>query len=196
MHADKSEEMLKSAATVEIVAPATFSTTHMNTVTVLVRNVGAGHKLPTGFPEGREMWLDFKVVDAHNTEVYHLGQIKDGRTEPGTKTFKVTLGDKDNNVMDLNVLQADRVLTDTRISPHGVGDVTYAFDLPKGVVGPLKVVADLKYWGFSQYLLDHLLGKDAPKAHITLMQTATTTVKLGAHVAKTKTTTNVNMASR
>lgn len=196
VHSDKAEEMLKSAATVEIDAPATFSTTHMNTVTVLVRNVGAGHKLPTGFPEGREMWLDFKVLDAHNTEVFHLGAIKDGRTEPGTKTFKVTLGDKDNKVMDLNVLQADRVLSDTRISPHGVSDVSYSFDLPKGAVGPLKVVADLKYWGFSQYLLDHLLGKDAPKAHVTLMTTATTTVKLAAHVAKTKATTDVSLASR
>lgn len=195
MHAGKAEEMLKSAATVQIMAPAELSPTHANPVTVRVTNVGAGHKLPTGFPEGREMWLDFKVLDARNKEVYHLGALKDGRTEPGTKTFKVTLGDKNGNVVDLNVLEADRVLSDTRINPHGFGDVTYTFELPKGAVGPFKLVADLNYWGFSQFLLDHLLGKDAPKAHVTLMATTTATVKVAPHVATVKTKT-VNLASR
>ena len=28
------------------------------------------HKLPTGFPEGHEMWLDFKVTDALKRVVY------------------------------------------------------------------------------------------------------------------------------
>jgi hypothetical protein len=163
---------------VQILAQGALSSAHMNEVKVRVTNIGAGHKLPTGFPEGREMWLDFKVVDARNVEVYRLGAVKNGRTEPGTRSFKVVLGDRNGKVVDLNVLEADRILSDTRISPHGYGDVTYMFDLPKGVVGPVKVVAELNYWSFSQALLDDLLGKDAPRAHVTLMATATTTMQL------------------
>lgn len=181
-HPAKAEEMLKSAATVQIIAPATLSANHTDFVRVRVKNVGAGHKLPTGFPEGREMWLDFKVVDAHGRTVFRSGAIKDGKTEPGTQSFKVWLGDKDGKVVDLNVLEADRILRDTRIPPRGFQDVTYEFDLPKDAVGPLKLVADLNYWSFSQALLDHLLGKDAPRAHITLMTSATSQVELADHM--------------
>lgn len=181
-HPAKAEEMLKSAATVQIIAPPSLSATHTDTVRIRVKNVGAGHKLPTGFPEGREMWLDFKVVDAHGRTVYRSGAVKDGKTEPGTQSFKVWLGDKDGKVVDLNVLEADRILRDTRISPRGFEDVTYEFDLPKDVVGPLKLVADLNYWSFSQALLDHLLGKNAPRAHITLMTSATAQVGLADHM--------------
>ena len=178
LHAGRAEDMLKSAATVRILAQGELSPAHVNVVKVRVTNVGAGHKLPTGFPEGREMWLDFKVVDASNALVYRLGAIRNGRTEPGTRSFKVVLGDRNGKVVDLNVLDADRILSDTRIGPHGYEDVTYMFDLPKDAVGPLKVVAELNYWSFSQALLDELLGKDAPRAHVTLMATATTTVQL------------------
>jgi hypothetical protein len=184
-HPEKAEEMLKSAATVQIIAPHALSATHTNNVTVRVNNVGAGHKLPTGFPEGREMWLDFKVVDAHDRQIYRLGAIKDGKTEPGTQSFKVWLGDKDGKVVDLNVLEADRVLRDTRIPPRGFEDVTYEVDLPKDAVGPFKLVADLNYWSFSQALLDHLMGKNAPRAHITEMATASAKVELAGTDSRT-----------
>jgi Cytochrome c554 and c-prime len=182
-HSGRSEEMLKSAATVRIIAPASLSRTHSNQVQVRVDNVGAGHKLPTGFPEGRELWLDFKVVDARNAQVYRLGAIKEGETEPGTKSFKVTLGDRNGKLVDINVLDAYRILNDTRISPRGYGEVTYMFDLPKGVTGPVKLIAELNYWSFSQALLDRLLGKDAPRAHVTRVATVTTTVQLTPQLA-------------
>src|SRR5262249_10920452 len=149
-----SEAMLKSAATVQIIAPQTFSDTRPNLVRIRVTNIGAGHRLPTGFPEGREMWLDFKVVDSRNREVYRLGGIKNGRTEPGTRSFKVTLGDRNGRAVDLNVLEADRILSDTRIEPHGVGEVTYELNVPKRAVAPLWLVANLNYWSFPQALFD------------------------------------------
>jgi len=184
MHSKQAEEMLKACAKVEILAPTELSATRTNQVQVRVTNIGAGHKLPTGFPEGREMWLDFKVMDAHNTQIYRLGAIKNGRTEPGAKTFKVELGDHNGKVVDLKVLEADRILSDTRINPHGYGEVTYMIDLPKGVSGPLKLVADLNYWSFSQALLDSLMGKNAPRAHVTHMTTATATVGVSAIAAQ------------
>jgi len=168
-HSQQAEAMLKSAATVEVFAPSALSVGRPNTVTVRVKNVGAGHKLPTGFPEGREMWLDFRVVDARGTEVYRLGAVKEGKTEKGTHSFKVTLGDRQGNIVDLNVLDAYRVLYDTRIEPRGYRDETFMFEMPPSVKGPVKVVAVLNYWSFSQELLNHLLEDKAPKAHITQM---------------------------
>jgi hypothetical protein len=179
-HAKLAEEMLRSAATVKITSPATFGPGRPNQVKVRVTNVGAGHKLPTGFPEGREMWLDFRIVDARGKPVYRLGAVKNGHTEQGTRSFKVVLGDRHGNVVDINILDADRILYDTRIEPRGYREETFIFDVPGDAVGPLKVIADLNYWSFSQELLNHLLGEKAPKAHITRMATATASVQLKA----------------
>lgn len=170
-HARQAEEMLRSAARVEVF-PAQMIAGQKNTVRVRVLNVGAGHKLPTGFPEGREMWLDFKVLDDAGTQLYRLGAVVDGHTEPGTQSFRVVLGDKNNNVVDVNILDADRILYDTRIEPRGFRDVQYEVALPATLQGDVRIVADLNYWSFSPALLHHLLGDDAPPAHITLMARA------------------------
>jgi len=178
VHSRQAEAMLKSAATVQILAPATLRAAGRNLVQVRVTNVGAGHKLPTGFPEGREMWLDFRVLDARNLEIYRLGAVRNGRTEKDAKTFKVTLGDRNGHVVEVNLLEADRILYDTRLEPRGRSDVAYTFEIPRGATGPLTLVAELNYWSFSQALLDELMGKDAPRAHITRMASATAMVPL------------------
>ncbi|HSB80773.1 MAG TPA: cytochrome c family protein [Candidatus Methylomirabilis sp.] len=178
-HSKRAEEMLRSAARVEIFPSKGLVAGKTNKVRLRVTNVGAGHKLPTGFPEGREMWLDFKVLTERGDVLYRLGTVKKGATEEGTQSFKVVLGDKDGNVVDLNVLDADRILYDTRIEPKGYKDVEYTFELPVHLAGKVKLVADLNYWGFSQAFLDHLLGPDAPKARIIKMASAAATVMVG-----------------
>jgi hypothetical protein len=171
-HSRQAEEMLRSAARVEIFPAQTMIAGKTNTVRVRVQNVGAGHKLPTGFPEGREMWLDFKVFDDAGTLLYRLGAVVEGHTEPGTESFRVVLGDKNNNVVGVNILDADRILYDTRIEPRGYRDVQYGVALPTTLQGRVRLVADLNYWSFSPALLHHLMGDDAPPAHITLMARA------------------------
>lgn len=180
-HSRQAEEMLRSAARVEIFPTQTMVAGQENAVRVRVLNVGAGHKLPTGFPEGREMWLDFKVLDEAGKLLYRLGAVEDGKTEPGTQSFRVVLGDKNNNIVDLNILDADRILYDTRIEPKGYRDVQYEVKLPPALRGRVRLVAELNYWSFSPALLHHLMGDDAPPAHITLMTSAQVEVPVTRH---------------
>jgi hypothetical protein len=179
-HAQRAEEMLKSAARVDIFAPAVAAPGSQQTIRVRVSNVGAGHKLPTGFPEGREMWLDFKVIDSSGHALYRLGAVTDGSTEPGTRSFKVVLGDRHSGVIGTNILDADRVLYDTRIEPRGYREVEYQVRLPAQSAGRVQIVADLNYWSFSQALLDELMGKAAPRTRIVRMTSGTATI----HIAK------------
>lgn len=171
-HAELAREMLRSAAAVEIESKSPLHAGGPTVIGVRVRNVGAGHKLPTGFPEGREMWLDFKVTDAGGRLIYHSGAVRDGRTEPGTKSFKVVLGDKAGKIVDLEVTDASVVLYDTRILPKGYSDVEYRFTLPADVRGPLQVTADLNYWSLAQYQADALLGPGKLKVPIIQMTKA------------------------
>lgn len=174
--AERNIEMLRSAAALELVsAPDVVRTGSLVTVTYKVSNVGAGHKLPTGFPEGREMWLDFRVYDGNDRQIFRSGTIKDGKTEPGTKNFKVTMGDKDGNIVDINVWEVALVLNDNRIPPMGYDTVNYVFQVPKDVQGPLRLTADLNYWPFSQHMADELLGEGKLEVEIvTMAETAAT----------------------
>ena len=186
-HAKLAEQMLQSAATVEIFAPSPLVSGAVNTVRVRVTNVGAGHKLPTGFPEGREMWIDFRVMDEAGRTLYRLGEVKDGYTEEGTKRYKVVLGDKEGKVVDLNPIDADRILFDNRIPAKGYDDTEFSFRVPGNLQGKLQVAADVNYWSFPQGFLDHLMGKDAPKVPIATMARALIRVEAAAPRASTAT---------
>jgi len=156
---ERARDMLRSAATIEFLeSPSRIRSGEPVKVSLRVSNTGAGHKLPTGFPEGREVWVDFKVVDSDGREVYRLGAIHDGHTEKGTKSFKAILGNSKGEVVDINVWEADRLLSDTRIPPDGHADVEYVFTVDERARGPLLIRADLNYWALPQHVADELLG--------------------------------------
>lgn len=181
--AQRARDMLASAAQIHFQPmPATILPGQYTSVAVKVANVGAGHKLPTGFPEGREIWIDFQVLDATGREIYRLGSVKDGKTEEGTRNFKVHLGDKHGNELDIEVWNATQILSDNRILPKGYIVREFSFLVPPDAVGPLTLSAKLNYWPFSQKLVDHLLGKDQLQVEITQMASVTQSVPLSAHL--------------
>ncbi|MEJ2765633.1 multiheme c-type cytochrome [Photobacterium sp. MCCC 1A19761] len=189
--AELAREMLHSAATVEFIAlPESLVAGELATIQVKVSNVGAGHKLPTGFPEGREIWVDFTVRSSEQAPIYRSGAVVDGQTEPGTKSFKVTLGDKNGDVVDLNVWEVDRILSDTRILPHGYTIVEYTFLVPDNIHGKLSLEAKLNYWPFSQHLVDELLGEGELTVDIVTMTTATAQLSTEPSNALAKHTTD------
>ncbi len=155
-------------------------------VRVKVANVGAGHKLPTGFPEGREVWIDFRAVDAAGNEFYRLGAIRDGATEPDTRNFKVHLGDKDGKELDIEVWNATQILSDNRILPKGYDVREFSFVVPADAVAPVTLTAELNYWPFPQRLVDYLLGEGKLKVEVTRMGQVVRSLPLGAAVQAAK----------
>lgn len=182
--ADNARAMLQSAGEVLFVdMPDSLVPGQLANLSVKVKNKGAGHKLPTGFPEGREVWLDFKVTDSSGKEVYRLGAVKNGRTEPGTENFKVHLGDKDGNEVDLEVWTITHIISDNRILPNGYDVRNFQFVVPQDAKGPLTVSAELKYWPFPQYLVDYLLGEGELDVEIVTIDKTSTQLKVGQTVA-------------
>jgi hypothetical protein len=173
-HAGLAREMLQSAARMEIISIKNVRPAVVATMVLRVHNSGAGHKLPTGYPEGREMWVDFSVLDGKGKELFRLGRIDgEGRLEEGTRNFKVVLGDAAGNVIDVEVWKATRILHDTRILPRGYADVRFDVPIPPGSEGKLTIKADLCYRSFSQAFVDRLLGKNAPKVPTVIMTSIT-----------------------
>jgi hypothetical protein len=157
-NAERSRELLKRAAEIAFADMPKFVPGQDAIVKVRVTNKAAGHNLPTGFPEGREMWIDFTVADADGSVLYELGAVKNGKTEPGTQNFKVHLADKDGNEIDTDIWKETHITANTRLPPEGVATRDFVVPIPANAKGPLTVSAKLNYWPFSQALADALLG--------------------------------------
>jgi hypothetical protein len=179
-HAKLAAEMLQRAAKMDVLSVRNVRPGGLATVDIRVSNIGAGHKLPTGFPEGREMWIDFSVLDDNGKVLYRLGRIdSEGHLDPGTHVFKVTLGDDAGNKIDLELWKATQILFDTRILPRGYADVSFDFIVPEGAEGMLSIKADLCYHSFPQPLVNYLLGSDAPKVPTIIMTSLSKREKIG-----------------
>jgi hypothetical protein len=88
-------------------------------IPVVVENVGAGHRVPAGFSQEREVWIHLTVTDAGGAVVYEVGRVERGDEDLRDKIF-------------LRVNTSDRT-TDGRGRPLGLfgADVADGPDVPR-----------------------------------------------------------------
>jgi len=145
-------EDLQKAAQIELLAPAEVVAGEELTLQVRVSNVAAGHDLPTGAAELRQMWLAVTVTDAAGQEVFSSGKTNeyDDPVE-GTVTYGTIWRDAAGHPTD-RMWEATSLLRDHRI-PAGGSDVeTYRFTVPAAARGPLRIRAVLNYRPVAGYL--------------------------------------------
>lgn len=79
-------------------------------VPIEIRNIGAGHRVPAGFSQEREIWIELIVRDAQNDVVYEVGAIDRDDADLRDKVFlRTTTGEevKDERGRPLGVFGAD-----------------------------------------------------------------------------------------
>ena len=145
VHAKMAIERLKNAADLELIKSSSYKKGALSSVEIKVINSGAGHYLPTGLTEVRQMWLSGSLD-------------KNGNIEDGAVLYHSQLGNKEGKPV-LNVAMADRILYDHRIPPKGYLIEKYAFQIPSDAVSPFTVEAALKYRSASQSLAKALLRR-------------------------------------
>jgi hypothetical protein len=159
------EERLRNAAKIEILPEEAPAAGGLAAFRVRVHNVGAGHKLPTGLSEVREMWLDVTVTDGAGKVLLRSGEVGEGGgIDPTAAIFKTFLGIGKTNVKlaccffaigERNrILSAERITRDRRILPKGYDEEKYAFRVPEGAAFPIRVDARLNYRSMSQAFAD------------------------------------------
>jgi len=120
---------------------------------VRVKNVGAGHALPTGVADFRQMWLDVTVRDADGTVVLQSGRMDDNGVVPeDARMFQKVFGDRDGNPVGLHFWRYEKMLKDTKIPAGGYRDE--AFALPPDVALPLDVDVKLMFRTYPQWVTD------------------------------------------
>ncbi len=154
--AAEAESMLRRAATMELtVEPAGAQ----KLVTVRVINE-TGHKLPTGYPEGRRMWLNLRAFNAAGQLIYQSGayntttgkltedaaikvyEAKQGITPQMAALVGLTAGPTFHFALN------NTTYKDNRIPPRGY--TVAAFDQP-GLRPVGATYADGQYWDDTEY---------------------------------------------
>ena len=176
LHRGIAEKRLKSAAELSIAAPGAVKQGEVVTLEVKVRNVGAGHNLPTSLTEVRQMWLDVQAVDGSGKEIFRSGALdKDGEIDPKAKIFNAHAVDKEGK-HTVKPWEITRFEYNNTIPPKGSATERYTFLIPQDLKGSIAVKAVLRYRSYPQSVANQLLGKDAPKLPIVDMTEARQTI--------------------
>ena len=115
------QAMLQSAATIKLETPGILEGSKSSSATVTITNVGAGHNLPTGLTEVRQMWLQVSFVAPDGKE-----------TVLGKHTFGTVLKDAAGK-SPADFWSATGIQSDDRIPPKGTTTDSYKIVLPDGV---------------------------------------------------------------
>ncbi len=108
-HEEQSIQLLKTSATLDVAIKN-------NKIYVGVTNIGAGHHLPTGVADFRELWLDITLKDAKNRTIFSSGKLKkDGNLALDARPFMKVFADKNGKEVGLLFWRYETLLKDTRI---------------------------------------------------------------------------------
>ena len=150
--AQLSREFLKAAAVVELSDVVGEDGTLE--LTVDVRNVGAGHKIPTGTAYIRKMWLQVEVLDQAGQQVFRSGHILDNNhVDPAATFFRLLFLD-DQGRLTGKSWRAQAIGYDRRIPANGKETEVYRIPLPDQ--GAYTVTTRLMYRSFTQATLDEI----------------------------------------
>jgi hypothetical protein len=152
------EAMLKRAATLTVTLNLSSS---QPTATVRITNE-SGHKLPTGYAEGRRMWLTVRAFDAVGGQVYVSGEYDPATgmlaDDPDLQVYEVKQGITPELAAELgktpgasfHFVLNNMVAKDNRIPPRGY--TVAAFDA-EGLRPVGAVYADGQDWDEAVYAL-------------------------------------------
>jgi Cytochrome c554 and c-prime len=150
----RSLELLRRAAKLTIEAPLRKADTL--TLPIRVSNVGAGHGLPTGVTELREMWLEVRVTDAAGATLHHSGALNaQGDHKPGAALFRTEVFDADG-ALTTRFWRTARKGRDHRVPARGSVVERVVLPLKAGAYKPpLQVRVKLRYrsvppWGLQE----------------------------------------------
>jgi uncharacterized repeat protein (TIGR01451 family) len=156
----RARAMLQKAATLTTTLEVS-GTQKVATVRVINET---GHKLPTGYPEGRRMWLNLRAYDSDGNLVYESGTYNPATgvlsVDPDTKVYETKQGISADLAAELgrpelagesfHFVLNNEIVKDNRIPPRGFTQAAY--DQP-GLRPVGATFVDGQHWDDTVYIL-------------------------------------------
>jgi hypothetical protein len=163
-HADRARTRLSMAAAVSISNAFPDPETGEFSFSIIVENVGCGHKIPTGVTEERQIWLEVTVTGADGAELAHFGQLDEhGVINEDTMILGTVFADGEGHPTH-RIWLAESVISDRRIAPKDSDMETYSVPLADGQT-VAKIEAQLWYRSSPQDFIDVLFA-DTPEREL------------------------------
>ncbi|MCK5162807.1 MAG: cytochrome c554 family protein, partial [Desulfobacula sp.] len=144
---------LKNAATLSV----DTSRINQKKLNIIVTNTGAGHSIPTGVGDLRQVWLEVTIQDKNNKISFQTGMLNDKHElSKDTVIFRTVFGDEKGNEV-INIAKARQILIDNRIKAKQ--SVTKTLDLSAVPEKDALVIVRLLYRGMPQKILNMIPGK-------------------------------------
>lgn len=142
---------------------------------VKVTNSGAGHKLPTGVSDLREVWVAVTVTSDTDEIVYESGKLDaDGFLDPSAVTFGMTLGDGNGNPVRFHhIAKAREILSDSSIPAGETREIKYR--VPPLTSKRIVAEAKLMYRAVPQDFINHYMTPDL-RSEAVVMSKASATI--------------------
>ncbi len=125
-------------------------------IKVRVRNIRAGHNLPTSLSNIRQVWLEVTASDRDGNIIMTTGTVDEkGNLPEGVRLFnKDAQGEHFHFVVDPWLVAS--FARDDTILPRGFRDVHYGLFAEKGV--PITLELKLRYRQADQKVAEHILS--------------------------------------
>lgn len=157
-HAKMAEARLRSAAELKLQLPEHVKSGATFPVEVAVQNVAAGHNIPTGVTELRQVWIELRVLDSKGKELFQSGRLdKQGAFAADTIWFGAVAVDAAGKPT-LKPWEMTRFTKHQAIAPKATAREKIVVRLPAGKSGPLKVQARLLYRSAAPSAVAEFLG--------------------------------------
>ena len=139
-----------------------------------VKNIGAGHYLPTGLTDVRQMWLEIVVKNKYGEIVFASGlKDKNQYLPEDTIIYNTIFGDGKGNPVH-NIAKAREILKDRRIPPKK--SLIETIELPSKNLKGGQIKVSLFYRSASQKLIDTI--KDKEKHQLPIIKMAEVKVEI------------------
>jgi hypothetical protein len=151
-------ERLQEAATLEVNIPENAQPGEEVAIKVSITNSGAGHNLPTGLTEARQMWTQVDIRDGKGREIYSSGTLDTNGNIENSIVYQAIYADASGKPT-LKLWEITDVIFDNRIAPTSTTTEVHNFTIPKDATNPIIVDTKLLYRSAPQHLIDELFEK-------------------------------------
>ena len=146
-------ERLQNAASLKV----DTSLIQQKKLNIMVTNIGAGHSIPTGVGDLRQVWLEITIQDKTGSISFQAGVLNERHELPeDAMIFRSVFGDEKGNEV-INIAKAKKVLKDNRIKAKQT--ITQNIDLPFVPQKDDTIRVRLLYRGMPQKILNLIPGK-------------------------------------
>ncbi len=150
LHEDQTIQLLRTSAKIDIDIKD-------GKIYAKVTNIGAGHHLPTGVADFRELWLNITIKDRDSRVVFESGKLKkDGNLGEDARPFMKVFGDENGKPVGLLFWKYKKLLSDTRIAAGKTRVERYDIPNAKALKYPLTAEVKLNFRVYPQWVTNEV----------------------------------------